>query len=268
MPQAWQTAWSLSTNSAIASSSGIGPERQPAVVGVETRDDDAAAGARQRLHDAHDLGAEELRLVDTDDVERLGQLGHVAGVTDGHAAHPQARVGDDVGGVEPVVDRRLEHRDRLAGDLGPPEAPHQLLALAGEHRAADDLEPAACHRVHAHHGRKPTARGGRPRGRRAPSSTGTTPSRPSRRRSGRAARATSLRPGLKCSTAVVGTPPASRTRRVTASIVRPESHTSSTISTRLRSCSSAADGNWWNDRLRPALPLVVVELDRGRRGCS
>ena len=61
--------------------------------------------------------------------------------------------------VEAVVDRRLEDRDRLPGDLGAAEAAHQLLALAGEHRAADDLEPAAGHRVNAHHGRKPRVRG-------------------------------------------------------------------------------------------------------------
>ena len=47
--------------------------------------------------------------------------------------------------VVAVVDQRLDDQRALAGDLGAAQAADQLLALAAEHRAADDLEPAAAH---------------------------------------------------------------------------------------------------------------------------
>jgi len=50
---------------------------------------------------------------------------------------------DDVRHVVAVVDPRLHDQRPLAGDLGAAQAADQLLALAAEHRAADDLEPAA-----------------------------------------------------------------------------------------------------------------------------
>jgi hypothetical protein len=52
-------------------------------------------------------------------------------------------VADDVRDVVAVVDARLHDQDALARDLGAAQAPDQLLALAAEHRPADDLEPAA-----------------------------------------------------------------------------------------------------------------------------
>ena len=45
--------------------------------------------------------------------------------------------------VVAVVDQRLHDQRALPGDLGAAQAADQLLALAAEHRAADDLEPAA-----------------------------------------------------------------------------------------------------------------------------
>ena len=56
--------------------------------------------------------------------------------------------------VVAVVDHRLHDQRPLAGDLGPAEPPDQLLALAGEHRAADDLEPPAAMGLDPDHGRE------------------------------------------------------------------------------------------------------------------
>ena len=52
-------------------------------------------------------------------------------------------VRDDVADVVAVVDQRLHDQRALPRDLGAAQAADQLLALAAEHRAADDLEPAA-----------------------------------------------------------------------------------------------------------------------------
>jgi hypothetical protein len=59
-------------------------------------------------------------------------------------------VTDDVRRVVAVVELRLEEDDALAGDLGAAEAADHLLALAAEHRSADDLEPAAVRVVPDH----------------------------------------------------------------------------------------------------------------------
>ena len=61
---------------------------------------------------------------------------------DGDGAHSRARVAYDVGGVVAVVDLWLEDDDPLPGDLRAAQTADHLLALAAEHRAADDLEPA------------------------------------------------------------------------------------------------------------------------------
>jgi hypothetical protein len=49
-------------------------------------------------------------------------------------------VGDDVGISVAVVEAGLEQQRRQLRDLGAPDAPQELLALAREHRAADDVE--------------------------------------------------------------------------------------------------------------------------------
>src|SRR5262249_40443966 len=46
-----------------------------------------------------------------------------------------------------VVDERLEDLDLLARDLRAPQAANELLALAAEHRAGDDLDPAVIARM-------------------------------------------------------------------------------------------------------------------------
>ena len=80
-PQRWQTAWSLSTNSACASSSGIGPNgsrrkswSSPAAI---TR----APPSGERERGADDLVLEELHLVDPDHLVAarvLDELGDAA----------------------------------------------------------------------------------------------------------------------------------------------------------------------------------------------
>ena len=55
---------------------------------------------------------------------------------------PHVAVRDDVVLAEPVVDQRLEDLHLLAGDLGAAQPPNQLLALAAEHAAGDDFDPA------------------------------------------------------------------------------------------------------------------------------
>jgi hypothetical protein len=52
-----------------------------------------------------------------------------------------ARDGEEPGVA--VVEPRLEHLHALAGDDRAPDPPHELLALAAEHHAGDDLDPAA-----------------------------------------------------------------------------------------------------------------------------
>jgi hypothetical protein len=59
---------------------------------------------------------------------------------------------DHVRDVVAIVDPWLEDHRPLAGDLGAAEPADHLLALAAEHRAADDLEPAAALRVDPDHG--------------------------------------------------------------------------------------------------------------------
>ena len=77
-----------------------------------------------------------------------------SGLRDGDGAHLRARVADDVADVVAVVDARLHDQRALAGDLGAAQPADELLALAAEHRAADDLEPAAALGEQPDHGRE------------------------------------------------------------------------------------------------------------------
>jgi hypothetical protein len=100
--------------------------------------------------------AEELRLVDPDDVEARGAFPKLRRAGDRDGSHPCARMADDVGLVVAVVDSRLEDDDPLPGDLGAPQPSDHLLALPAEHRTADDLEPAASLRGDPDHRRDPS----------------------------------------------------------------------------------------------------------------
>src|SRR5207248_2612875 len=85
----------------------------------------------------------ELDLVHPDDVVTVDEAGDVGRLVDGDRAHPGTGVADHVRDVVAVVQPRLHDQRALPGDLGAPQPPDQLLALAAEHRAANDLEPAA-----------------------------------------------------------------------------------------------------------------------------
>ena len=106
-------------------------------------DEDAQAAVRELERGRDDLGLEELDLVDADHLGSLharAQLGHGG---HGDRVHPRSRVAHYLGDAVAVVDLRLEDHHALPGDLGAAQATDHLLALAAEHRAADDLEPAA-----------------------------------------------------------------------------------------------------------------------------
>ena len=98
---------------------------------------------------------EELHLVDADRVVAVGEAGDVLGPRDRDGAHLRPGVADDVPDVVAVVDLRLHDQGALPGDLGAAQAADQLLALAAEHRAADDLEPAAVLGEQPDHGEGP-----------------------------------------------------------------------------------------------------------------
>jgi len=122
------------------------------VVGIDEAQffDEEIVGVALELAD--DGGLEELHLVDPDDLRGAG-AGHELGTAvDRDGRHPDTRMADDVSRVVAVVDPRLEEDHALARDLGAAKPADHLLALAGEHRPADDFEPASSLRRHADHG--------------------------------------------------------------------------------------------------------------------
>ena len=81
---------------------------------------------------------------------------------DRDAAQAAAGVRDDVGLAVAVVEARLEEQRRELRDLGAADAPQQLLALAREHRAADDVERASARGKERDHGGSLRELAGRP----------------------------------------------------------------------------------------------------------
>jgi hypothetical protein len=141
-PQPWQTAFSFAISSAIASSPGHRPERLAPVVEVEARDHDSHAAGDELFAHVDQRAGQELSLVDPDDVAARGELEDRLGLPDDTRRHPLALVADDLVDAVAVVDRRLDQDRRLARVAHSAQASHQLLALAAEHRAADQLELA------------------------------------------------------------------------------------------------------------------------------
>src|SRR5262245_4471626 len=119
-----------------------GLERAGLVVLVEPRHDHALAHARELLAHRHQLAAEELPLVDADDLRLVRVAQHLARALHRARRDAQLAVGDDgVPGVA-VVQGRLEDLHPLARDLRPAQAADQLLGLAAVHAAHDDLDGA------------------------------------------------------------------------------------------------------------------------------
>jgi len=87
-------------------------------------------------------------LVDPDD---LGVLSHgrdqLVGIPDVLGLDPHVAVRDDVILAVAIVDERFEDLDLLAGDLRAAQAADELLALAAEHAARDDFDPAVLRRL-------------------------------------------------------------------------------------------------------------------------
>jgi hypothetical protein len=130
----------------------MGPERKAPEVLVEPGRDDAGAAVRERERRVDDGLVEELHLVDADHVEAVCTREDVGDAVHRDGAHAHAGMAHDVGSVVAVVDPRLEDDHALTCDLGPAQPADHLLALAAEHGAANDLQPAASLWWDADHG--------------------------------------------------------------------------------------------------------------------
>ena len=111
------------------------------VVGVEARHDDAHAAVGEGLADFDEGVVEELRFVDADDLHlRADLVEDLLGGRDGGGGDFMEIVRDyfDVGVA--LVNDGFEDGDLLVGELGAAEAADEFFGLAGEHRAADDLD--------------------------------------------------------------------------------------------------------------------------------
>ena len=118
-------------------------ERPSEVVLIEPGDDHPLAAVRKGVARCRQVRIEELPFVDADDlgVRRDGGDDVVRGPDVGRG-NPHVAVRHDVVVAEPIVDERLEDLHLLAGDLGAADATDQFLALAAEHAAGNDLDPA------------------------------------------------------------------------------------------------------------------------------
>ena len=117
------------------------------VVLVQAGHDHAAAGAGHPLGHGDDFRPEELDLVDAHHVGVADEQQHLVGGVDDLGGHRGVVVRDD--GARAValgvagVERGLEQRHALPGDLGAAQPPEQLFRFAGEHAAADNFDPAS-----------------------------------------------------------------------------------------------------------------------------
>ena len=154
-PHRWQTASSLSTNSATQSSVGIEPNGSPrkscARPAATTRAPRFDEG-RDRFDDPV---VEELHLVDPDRVVTAREPKHLGTRRCSDRPHLRPGVRDDMPDVVAVVDERLDDQRPLPRDLRAAQPADELLALPGEHRPAHDLEPSTSLRLETNHGRDP-----------------------------------------------------------------------------------------------------------------
>ena len=153
LPQRTQMASVLVIDSACASNSGIGAKRTAEVIGIKPGDDYLLAAIGEALRDINQTFAHEIGLVDADHFGApIDAVDNFGGVGDYLRIHAQIAVGDDLIGGIPVVDGGLENLHPLARDHGAAQPADQLLALAGEHGAADDFDPTdiAGDDIHSH----------------------------------------------------------------------------------------------------------------------
>ncbi len=109
---------------------------------AQSLDDDIDAAGEELLDRGHEVGAEELGLIDGDEVDVLGsgRLGEGGDVSDGNGGHGHPDVGGDGGELRPGVEGMADDQRFDTGDAGATDPAHELFGLAGEHRAGDDLE--------------------------------------------------------------------------------------------------------------------------------
>ncbi len=106
------------------------------------------------LHDRRQRLIEELPFVDADDLGvGLDQLEQLTRIVNDRRFHAHLAVRDDVVGRIPGVDARLEDLNALARDSGAAQPANELLALAAEHAADDDFDPALVGLTHDIHWR-------------------------------------------------------------------------------------------------------------------
>ncbi len=104
------------------------------------------------LHTAGRSGVEELSFVDAHDLgvwrDLIEQLPRVV---DDRRLHPHLTMRHDVVGRITRVDARLEDLDALPRDSGAAQPANELFALAAEHAADDDFDPALIGLAHDVH---------------------------------------------------------------------------------------------------------------------
>ncbi len=145
-PQTMQTAESLVTSSARAMRLGTGPKGSLAKVVSEAGEDDALAEMNEFQGEWDDVHVEELDLIEAYDVDLMDLISSkkvfaeaVAGGRDHGSVMGLLGVAGDSGAVVAEVDVGLVAGDALFRDPGALEAADELLGLAGEHGAGDDL---------------------------------------------------------------------------------------------------------------------------------
>ena len=118
-------------------------ERASKEILIQPGDDDPLAAIREGVARSWQVLVEELPFVDSDHLGVVVDHPHeLVRARHGARRNPHVAVRDDVIVAVAIVDERLEDLDSLAGDLRAAQAADQLLALAAEHAAGDDLNPA------------------------------------------------------------------------------------------------------------------------------
>src|SRR5437868_7701157 len=156
-------------------------ERLTPKIGIGPGDDHPTPPGSQRGHQLDDAIVEKLGFVDSDDVgsgvDLLGDL--CRRIRRNRFDGTAVVTGDRVDAGVALVEMGLEDLYPLAGDDGAPHASNQLLTLAAEHHAGNDLDPSTTLMewpARPTHDRSRSLRGGPPRV--GPRRGGAAPGRP------------------------------------------------------------------------------------------
>ena len=119
-------------------------ERPSEVVLVEAGDNHALAPVGERVARGRQVRVEELSLVDADHLGFVGDHPHqLVGVRHVLGRDALIAMRHDMVVAEAVVENRLEDLHFLPRNLDAPQPANELFALAAEHAAGDDFDPAA-----------------------------------------------------------------------------------------------------------------------------